>query len=74
MNVRETGLKDCFIIEPKVFLDERGYFVESYNKKTLLIKIVHLKIWTIIFIIDLIERVKVLKAYCPKVTMVFFKP
>jgi|SRR5690606_12047667 len=34
MNVKETKLKDCFIIEPKVFEDERGYFYESYNEKT----------------------------------------
>ncbi len=29
----ETKLKGCFIIEPKVFEDERGYFFESYNHK-----------------------------------------
>jgi|SRR5690606_20078252 len=34
MNVKETKLKGCFIIEPKVFEDERGYFYESYNEKT----------------------------------------
>ena len=27
-------LKGCFIIEPKVLKDERGYFMESYNQKT----------------------------------------
>ncbi len=27
-----TILKDCFIIDPFVFGDERGYFFESYNK------------------------------------------
>jgi len=32
MVVRKTKLKDCFILEPKVFGDERGYFLESYNK------------------------------------------
>lgn len=31
----ETRIKDLFIIEPKVFEDSRGYFFESYNKKTL---------------------------------------
>jgi dTDP-4-dehydrorhamnose 3,5-epimerase len=31
MKVTETNLKGCFIIEPKVFKDERGYFFESYN-------------------------------------------
>ncbi|WP_431163715.1 dTDP-4-dehydrorhamnose 3,5-epimerase [Flagellimonas beolgyonensis] len=29
----ETELKGCFILEPKLFEDERGYFFESYNKK-----------------------------------------
>ena len=32
MTVEETYLKGCFIITPKVFEDERGYFFESYNK------------------------------------------
>ena len=32
MIVTKTELNDCFIIEPKVFGDERGYFFESYNK------------------------------------------
>jgi len=30
----ETELKGCFIIEPKVFEDERGYFFESFNHKS----------------------------------------
>lgn len=29
-----TKLNDCFIIEPDVINDSRGYFVETYNKKT----------------------------------------
>lgn len=29
----ETKLKGCFIIEPKIFNDERGYFLESFNKE-----------------------------------------
>jgi len=29
----ETKLKGCFILEPKVFEDERGHFFESYNHK-----------------------------------------
>ncbi len=29
----ETELKDCFIVEPKVFGDDRGFFMETYNKK-----------------------------------------
>ncbi len=32
MNFIKTKLEGCFIIEPKIFKDERGYFVESYNK------------------------------------------
>ncbi|MBK1897727.1 dTDP-4-dehydrorhamnose 3,5-epimerase [Chryseobacterium paridis] len=31
MNAIETKLKGCFILEPTVFEDERGYFFESYN-------------------------------------------
>lgn len=33
MRVVETKLKGCFIIEPTVFGDERGYFFESFNKE-----------------------------------------
>lgn len=32
MQVIETKLKGCFVIEPRVFGDERGYFFESFNK------------------------------------------
>jgi len=32
MQVEETKLKGCFILQPKVFRDNRGYFVESFNK------------------------------------------
>lgn len=32
MNVIETSLADCYIIEPKIFEDDRGYFFESFNK------------------------------------------
>lgn len=31
MKLIDTKLRDLFIIEPKVFEDERGYFFESYN-------------------------------------------
>lgn len=31
MNVIETKLADCVIIEPKVFGDERGFFLESFQ-------------------------------------------
>jgi dTDP-4-dehydrorhamnose 3,5-epimerase len=30
----ETKLKGCYIIEPKIISDERGHFMESFNKKT----------------------------------------
>lgn len=33
MEVIETELKGLFVIKPKVFEDERGYFFESYSKK-----------------------------------------
>ena len=32
MKVTETKLKGCFIIEPKIFKDSRGYFFESFNQ------------------------------------------
>ena len=32
MTVIETKLKGCFIIEPKVLEDHRGYFFESFNQ------------------------------------------
>ncbi|WP_298397549.1 dTDP-4-dehydrorhamnose 3,5-epimerase [Flavobacterium sp.] len=30
----ETKLKGCYIIEPKIINDERGYFMESFNEQT----------------------------------------
>ncbi|MFY8187340.1 MAG: dTDP-4-dehydrorhamnose 3,5-epimerase [Flavobacterium sp.] len=30
----ETNLKDCYLIEPRIFTDERGYFMESFNGRT----------------------------------------
>lgn len=32
MQITETHLKGCYIIEPKIFEDERGFFFESYKK------------------------------------------
>ncbi|TYA52214.1 dTDP-4-dehydrorhamnose 3,5-epimerase [Formosa maritima] len=32
MKVTETKLNGCFIIEPRIFNDKRGYFFESYNQ------------------------------------------
>jgi dTDP-4-dehydrorhamnose 3,5-epimerase len=34
MKFVETEIKDLFIIEPKVWKDDRGYFFESYNKQS----------------------------------------
>lgn len=33
MNVIRTEIPDVLILEPQVFGDERGFFLESYNKK-----------------------------------------
>lgn len=33
MNFLKTELEGVFIIEPQVFGDDRGYFIESYNQK-----------------------------------------
>jgi len=35
MTIKETKLKGCYIIEPTIFEDERGYFFESYNASNL---------------------------------------
>ncbi len=35
MDFIATELEGCYIIEPKVFADERGYFMESFNENTL---------------------------------------
>ena len=33
MNVIRTAIPDVLILEPKVFGDARGFFMESYNQK-----------------------------------------
>ena len=33
MNVIKTDIPDVLILEPKVFGDERGFFLESYNQQ-----------------------------------------
>ncbi len=33
MKIINTALSGCFIIEPQIYPDERGYFFESYNKQ-----------------------------------------
>lgn len=35
MIITETQLKDCLILQPEVYKDNRGTFFESYNKKQL---------------------------------------
>lgn len=35
MNIIETDFPDVYIIEPNVFRDERGYFFETFNSKSL---------------------------------------
>ncbi len=34
MNFIPTKLEGCFVLEPKLFKDDRGYFLESFNQKT----------------------------------------
>lgn len=34
MTIETTNLRDCFVINPTVFEDERGYFFESFNKQS----------------------------------------
>lgn len=34
MNFVETPLKDVYVIEPRVFGDERGFFLETWNENT----------------------------------------
>jgi dTDP-4-dehydrorhamnose 3,5-epimerase len=33
MIIQKTNIKDCLLIQPKVFRDDRGYFVETFNEK-----------------------------------------
>lgn len=33
MKIKGTPLKDCYIIEPNVFEDDRGYFYEKFNER-----------------------------------------
>ncbi len=34
MNFIPTNLEGCFVLEPKIIKDERGYFMESFNEST----------------------------------------
>jgi len=33
VKIKTTPLKDCYIIEPTIFEDDRGYFFEKFNEK-----------------------------------------
>tara|TARA_Y100000748_G_scaffold286697_1_gene270235 strand:- start:704 stop:1237 length:534 start_codon:yes stop_codon:yes gene_type:complete len=33
MKFIKTQIDECYIVEPETFADERGFFLESYNKK-----------------------------------------
>ena len=33
MEIINEPLKDCLVLKPKVFQDQRGSFFESYNQK-----------------------------------------
>jgi len=32
LEIQQTSLKDCFILKPSVFKDDRGTFIETYNQ------------------------------------------
>lgn len=32
MEIHKTPLKDCFIVKPTAFKDDRGYFLETFNQ------------------------------------------
>ena len=49
MEVIETALKDCFIIKTKVFGDERGFFLESFNQRALAEQGIHFDVRQINF-------------------------
>ncbi|WP_369999117.1 dTDP-4-dehydrorhamnose 3,5-epimerase [Winogradskyella sp.] len=34
MVIKESKLKGCYIIQPQIFEDKRGYFLETYNEKS----------------------------------------
>ncbi len=33
MKITPTSLNDCYVVEPQVFGDQRGFFFESFNQK-----------------------------------------
>ena len=38
MKIIETKLNDCLIIKPQVYVDDRGFFFESFNQERYLIE------------------------------------
>src|SRR5690606_7370464 len=32
MEIIQTGIRDCYILSPKLYEDDRGYFFESFNE------------------------------------------
>ncbi|MBT8320948.1 MAG: dTDP-4-dehydrorhamnose 3,5-epimerase [Eudoraea sp.] len=34
MKIQNTNIEGCFLIEPKIFRDSRGNFMETYNKRS----------------------------------------
>ena len=38
MDIERTHIEDCYIVHDKMFGDERGYFFESFNRRTFLEK------------------------------------
>ncbi len=34
MTLKETKLEGCYILQPNIFTDIRGYFIESFNQQT----------------------------------------
>ena len=32
MIIEQTPLKDCFVVTPNIYKDQRGYFLESFNR------------------------------------------
>ena len=38
ITVTPCGIEGLYVIEPKVFKDERGYFVETYNQNDRLVR------------------------------------
>lgn len=41
MQITQTKLQDCFILEPKIFTDERGYFFESFSERNFTENVCH---------------------------------